>query len=75
MRVEFNEDRCKGCSLCVSVCPQGIVRLSTRMNIKGYQAAEVVDQEACTSCAACARMCPDSAITVYRPIKNKQRAS
>lgn len=75
MKVEFDEDRCKGCSLCVSACPQGILRLSTRMNKKGYQTAEVFHEELCTSCAACARMCPDVAITIYRPEKINREAS
>ena len=75
MRVQFDEDRCKGCSLCVSACPQDIVRISTRMNKKGYQVAEVIDQDACTSCASCARMCPDTSITIYRPVKNKTKVS
>lgn len=75
MKVEFDEDRCKGCSLCISACPQDILRLSTRMNKKGYQVAEVVHEELCTSCAACARMCPDAAITIYRPEKINREAS
>lgn len=75
MKVQFNEDRCKGCSLCVGACPQGILRISTRMNKKGYQTAEILDQDACTSCAFCARMCPDSAITIYRPLKKSIKAS
>lgn len=67
MRVIFNEDRCKGCGLCISVCPKGIIQAAEHINRKGYQPVEVVDQEACTSCTACARICPDTVISVYRP--------
>lgn len=70
-RVIFNEDVCKGCSLCVSVCPQGIIFLADRLNEKGYKPATVVDQDKCTSCVACARMCPDTVIKVYRPERKK----
>ncbi|ADH99664.1 4Fe-4S binding protein [Salisediminibacterium selenitireducens] len=69
IRVQFHEETCKGCGLCVSVCPQQIIQTADRMNAKGYQPVEVVNQEACTSCTACARMCPDAVISVFRPKK------
>lgn len=75
MRVLFNEEACKGCSLCVSVCPKKIIALSKHMNEKGYQPAAVADQEQCISCAACALICPDAVITVYRPEKKKREVS
>jgi 2-oxoglutarate ferredoxin oxidoreductase subunit delta len=64
--VEFKESLCKGCSLCVAVCPKKIVSLSNRTNEKGYFVAEVKDKSCCTGCAACATMCPDVVITVER---------
>lgn len=70
-RVIFDEDICKGCGLCVSVCPTNIIFLAEHINGKGYRPATVVDQDQCISCASCARICPDSVITVYRPSKNK----
>ncbi|GBF11060.1 ferredoxin family protein [Tepidibacillus infernus] len=70
-RVVFNEDLCKGCSLCVSVCPKDIIFLADHLNGKGYRPATVVDQEACISCVACGRICPDGVITVYRPERKK----
>ncbi len=64
-KVTFNEERCKGCGLCVAVCPKNIVALSLeKINSKGYHPAEVVDMEKCIACANCATMCPDSVITV-----------
>lgn len=62
----FNEDRCKGCELCISACPKKIIRLADRFNSKGYRPAEVTDQNQCTGCAFCARMCPDVVIEVYK---------
>lgn len=70
-RVIFNEDYCKGCGLCVSVCPTEIIFFADYLNGKGYRPATVTDQETCISCAACGRICPDGVITVYRPEKNK----
>ena len=65
-KVTFNEDKCKGCGLCVTACPKKIVSLSKRMNSKGDHPAEVVNQDACIGCASCAMMCPDVVITVER---------
>ena len=66
-KVIFDEERCKGCGLCESVCPKKIVSLSkSRINAKGYHPAEVVEQEKCIGCASCAITCPDTVITVER---------
>jgi len=64
-QLTFAEHLCKGCDLCVHVCPKKILRLSEeRVNAKGYKPAVCVDIEACVGCAACAKICPDSVIGV-----------
>ncbi len=66
-KVTFNEERCKGCGLCVTVCPKGIVALAKeKINAKGYHPAGVAEQDKCIGCASCALMCPDTVITVER---------
>ncbi len=67
-RVIFDEERCKGCELCTTVCPRNIIFMAERINTQGYHPATVKseDQEKCTSCALCARMCPDTVITVRK---------
>ncbi|HNZ62748.1 MAG TPA: 4Fe-4S binding protein [Bacillota bacterium] len=66
-RVTFRQDRCKGCGLCVSVCPKKIIFLDENItNRKGYHPAAVKEMDQCIGCASCARMCPDSIITVER---------
>ena len=66
-RVEFREDRCKGCLLCTEVCPSGIIQQSSRFNQKWYKVTEVTPDvmAECKGCAFCAMMCPDYAINVY----------
>ncbi len=64
--VFFEEDRCKGCQLCIPVCAKGVIQLSSRINVRGYHPAEATHPEECTGCGLCARMCPDTVIRVYR---------
>lgn len=66
-RVEFNEDYCKGCGLCVHVCPTDTLALSKdKLNAKGYRPAFAANPEKCIGCGSCAIMCPDSVISVFR---------
>ena len=65
-RIIVWEDTCKGCGLCIDSCPKGIIKMSEKLNKKGYHPAECVDMDKCIGCAFCARMCPDCAITVQK---------
>lgn len=66
-KVTFNEDICKGCGLCTSVCPVKIISLNTsNINDKGYHPAHVEEMDKCIGCANCAMICPDCVITVER---------
>ncbi|MBP7278907.1 MAG: 4Fe-4S binding protein, partial [Sedimentibacter sp.] len=41
-KVTFNDDACKGCELCVAVCPVKIIELNKeKINNKGYSPAHV----------------------------------
>jgi len=65
-RVYIDEERCKGCELCVDACPQAVLEMSGRLNAKGYDVAAVADQERCTGCGLCATMCPDVAVAITK---------
>jgi 2-oxoglutarate ferredoxin oxidoreductase subunit delta len=65
-KVVIEQERCKGCQLCVEFCPPKVLVMSATLNSRGFYPAVLVDEERCTSCAACAIVCPDTAITVYR---------
>ena len=74
--VIVDEDRCKGCGLCVTVCPVQILQPAVgRFNAKGYRPVEVTAPEKCTGCAMCATICPDVVFTVYRRRQKAERAS
>lgn len=64
---EVREEFCKGCGLCVSVCPKKILELSTdKTNSKGYTPMRIVDVEKCIGCLSCAKMCPDVVIRIEK---------
>lgn len=65
-KVNFDQDRCKGCELCTTVCPKDIVVMSDETNVKGFYPAMVRDQDECTGCGFCASICPDIVIEVYK---------
>lgn len=57
---------CKGCSLCITTCPKGVLAISERTNSLGYYIAEVVQPEECIGCGLCGLMCPDVALTITK---------
>jgi 2-oxoglutarate ferredoxin oxidoreductase subunit delta len=73
-RIVIDSKCCKGCELCIGVCPQHVIRMSDSFNARGYHPAQLVDAAgACTGCGVCAIVCPDVAITVYRQLAKELR--
>ena len=65
--IKINENKCKGCKLCVEVCPHQLVRQEKAINDQGYQYVALADPEGkCTGCTVCAIVCPDMCIEVYK---------
>ncbi|WP_312650669.1 4Fe-4S dicluster domain-containing protein [Aminipila sp.] len=59
-------NRCKGCEICISVCPKKVLELDKfNVNKKGYHPICITNEEECMGCASCALMCPDGVINVY----------
>jgi 2-oxoglutarate ferredoxin oxidoreductase subunit delta len=66
-KLTIAKEACKGCGLCVTVCPKKILGVSkTESNSKGYFVVEELDPSKCIACAFCATMCPDCVITVEK---------
>ena len=63
---DINIERCKGCALCVSACPESILDLSENFNKQGHHYATCTDADRCTACMSCAIICPDAAIEIWR---------
>jgi 2-oxoglutarate ferredoxin oxidoreductase subunit delta len=63
----FAEELCKGCELCITICPTKILKLDLgRVNSRGYHPAIIYNLTECSGCMSCAKICPDSVITVRR---------
>jgi 2-oxoglutarate ferredoxin oxidoreductase subunit delta len=71
-RIMIDKNLCKGCYLCISVCPNQLIAISDKLNQKGYYPARFTETDEkeedfkCTGCALCATICPDIAVEVYR---------
>jgi len=60
---KLDASRCKGCRLCVGVCPKkAIIPLDT-VNKKGYEIT-AVNEELCIGCGMCYKICPDYVYTI-----------
>jgi 2-oxoglutarate ferredoxin oxidoreductase subunit delta len=75
MPIHIDAQVCKGCGLCVYYCPRDVLRLSEKINVRGYTVAEVVHYENCTHCRLCELSCPDLAIFVEKPEKETETSA
>ena len=72
--ITINNIFCKGCEICVEICPTEVLWMVTTPNRWEGALAEVKDIDACTGCILCEIQCPDFAIDVYNPKKDKKAA-
>jgi len=57
--IQVNENWCKGCTICVEFCPEGVLAMDGSK-------VKVIEPQACRGCALCELMCPDFAISVIK---------
>jgi len=55
--LRFQEERCTGCGMCLTVCPHEVL-------IPSNGKVRVQNRDACMECGACSRNCPTGAVTV-----------
>jgi len=65
--IKIDEENCKGCELCITICPKHILEIDKKkLNSMGYSPASILDEDACIECTFCAQMCPETAIEVFK---------
>ncbi len=62
--IKINSEYCKGCGLCLEVCPKNVLALGTAMNSRGQHTAHPANAGECIGCLQCADICPDTAIEI-----------
>ena len=63
--VKISGDYCKGCELCIVVCPKKVLGMSKTLNAKGHHTSDALRPGDCIGCLQCADMCPDAAIEIF----------
>ena len=53
---------CKGCSICIDMCPHKVLELSDYVSPRGYHYPIVTGD--CKGCRVCENYCPDFAISI-----------
>jgi 2-oxoglutarate ferredoxin oxidoreductase subunit delta len=64
--IVIDTEQCKGCNVCVTGCTNDCIALGKKVNKKGYNYLEMVNEDSCIGCANCAVICPDGVLEVYR---------
>lgn len=70
-KIIINQERCKGCFLCISFCPKGLIKKSSKLNKKGLNFVESSPEAGdtngdCIGCMQCAIICAECCIEVYK---------
>ncbi|MCK5534075.1 4Fe-4S dicluster domain-containing protein [bacterium] len=68
IKINIDQERCKGCRLCVIVCPKDIIIMSEHLNSAGYHPAIKIEEKEkdCIACGKCYQMCPEVAIEINK---------
>ncbi len=57
VRIDIREESCRGCGMCVDVCPTAVLVLD-----EPARKAKVKTAEDCIACLSCAYLCPSATI-------------
>jgi 2-oxoglutarate ferredoxin oxidoreductase subunit delta len=64
--IEIDKEACKGCELCIPVCPKQVIEMGEHFNLKGWRYAVPARNEDCIGCKQCLIICPDVAIKLMK---------
>lgn len=66
VKIEIDEDLCKGCGLCIMFCPQKVFEPSDALNKKGVFPPVPVKEDLCVECHLCELICPDFSVSISK---------
>ena len=65
--IEITAELCKGCKMCIDICPKSVIAISEKLNSSSYHPAYYTGED-CTGCGFCFYACPEpAAIRVVKP--------
>lgn len=65
-KVDIDKERCKGCLLCISVCPKGAIIVDDKFNKRGIKPVKFKKGQVCAACTMCAIICPECCIEISK---------
>ena len=74
--IKVDQNRCKGCKLCVVSCPRKILEMSKDLNANGDNYCVQVDADKCIACGKCIQSgCPSVVLSdAVHPKTGKRKA-
>ena len=64
IEILIDDQFCKGCNLCIEVCPREVFGRGDKRSRAGYSMPKVLSLGNCVACFLCEMTCPDLALTV-----------
>ena len=62
--VALDQGLCKGCYICVEVCPKDVFTILHEPGPGGFRPVQVSSPDKCIGCMLCVIYCPDFALEV-----------
>ncbi len=60
--IRIDQGKCKGCNLCLELCPKGVFQETQEMGAKGFRLRIPELSSQCSNCGLCKYFCPEEAI-------------
>ncbi|MFX0096591.1 MAG: 4Fe-4S dicluster domain-containing protein [Candidatus Hodarchaeota archaeon] len=66
LEIRIDGELCKGCDICIYVCPKKVLKISDNPTDKGIHIPEIQKPDECNGCLVCELHCPDFAIYINK---------